>query len=260
VYKHIALIDKPSGITSMECVEVVKRYFKAKKAGHSGTLDPKVTGLMLVALDEAVKAIPFLMGLDKEYTGTMHLHKDVEKQKLLDAFKKFTGEIVQIPPVRSAVARKSRKRVIYTLELIEKQGKDVLFKVKCEAGTYIRKLCSDIGEYLGCGAHMKSLRRTAIDGFSVGESYTLDSLNADALIYLEDALERVGIKKIFVKAESIKGIKNGLPVRENDIESITGKLKKGEKVGIFLEKNIIAIGEVVLRNNLIAKTDRVFNI
>jgi len=121
-----------------------------------------VTGILPIALENATKAMSVLMGLDKEYVGVMHLHKDFNENLLKDAVLNFIGKIKQIPPVKSAVRRVERERIIYFFDIVEKEGKDVLFKVGCEAGTYVRKLCHDIGQFLKIGAHLTELRRTKV--------------------------------------------------------------------------------------------------
>ena len=259
--KHVLLLDKPSNLTSMQCVTKAKTILQAKKAGHAGTLDPKVTGLMLIAFDEAVKAIPVLMGLDKEYEGMIYFHKYLSLSEIKQAFKNFTGEIIQTPPVKSAVSRKPRKRKIYSLDLLKKEDKTVFFRVKCEAGTYIRKLCHDIGVFLGCGAHMKWLRRTKINGFDIKEAVSLSALKKrkeNVLIPLENALERTGLKKIHIKEQSVNKIMNGAPVRKEDIEG-TDNIKPNEFAGVYFSGKIIALAKVLDRkSSTIAKTDRVF--
>src|SRR3989338_6108317 len=148
----IVNIDKLKGPTSHEVADDVQKILHIKKAGHSGTLDPAVTGVQPVALEKASRITFFLLTAPKEYVGIMHLHKDVEEAALREAIKKFTGKIQQLPPVKSAVKRVERTREIYEFEILEIKNRDVLFRVKCQAGTYIRKICSDMGKELG-GAH-----------------------------------------------------------------------------------------------------------
>ncbi len=152
----VIIVDKHSGPTSHQVTQWVKEIFKVKKAGHAGTLDPKVTGVLPVALDNALKAMSVLMGLDKEYVGVMHLHKDIDIEAVKRVISEnFIGEIIQVPPKKSAVARRPRKKKIYFFDILEVDGRDVLFKVGCQAGVYIRKLIDDLGKKLGVGAHMK---------------------------------------------------------------------------------------------------------
>ena len=116
--------------------------------------------MLPIALEEATKVIQAFQLAGKEYVCVMRLHGDVSEEKLRGVFEEFVGEIYQRPPVRASVKRRLRTRRIYYLELLEVEGRNVLFRVGCEGGTYIRKLCYDIGEVLGCSAHMQELRRT----------------------------------------------------------------------------------------------------
>jgi H/ACA ribonucleoprotein complex subunit 4 len=251
------LLDKPGDLTSMQCVERVKKILRADRAGHSGTLDPKVTGVMLIALNEARKAMTVLIGLRKEYEGKMHIHGDVDKEKIKKVARDFVGKITQIPPVRSAVVRKPREREVYSFEITKIKGRDLHFRVGCESGTYVRKLCHDFGERLGVGAHMTELRRTKINGFSENECTTIEKLGKKDVIPLERILERIGLKKVIVKRDSVGRIRNGIPVKENDIIK-TDRLTENERVGIYCRSEIIALGLVRDNKEPVIKTDRVF--
>jgi H/ACA ribonucleoprotein complex subunit 4 len=253
--KGVVLVDKPKGMTSFDVVEKVCETLGAKKAGHTGTLDPNVTGLMLIALEESRKAMPVLMGMEKGYEGKMLLHKETGKEKIEKTFKKFTGEIVQKPPVKSRVARVERKRRIYSLGVLGIKGREIEFKVKCEAGTYIRKLVHDIGESLRTGAHMTGLRRTKIGPFLSKEAVSLSKLSGKNVIPLERVLERIELKKITVKDQAIPKIRNGSPVFPDWITK-KEKAKENEIVGIFDKSGkIIALGKPSGEK---IKTDRVF--
>jgi len=134
-------LDKTKGPTSHQVADYVKKLLKINKAGHSGTLDPQVTGVQPIALGKAARITHFLLTAPKEYVGIMHLHQPVNETKLQISLKKFIGEITQLPPVKSAVKREKRKRKIYQLQILEIDKQDVLFKMKCQAGTYVRKFC-----------------------------------------------------------------------------------------------------------------------
>jgi len=154
-------IDKSSGPTSFQVSEFVKKQFDARKTSHFGTLDPRVTGVLPVAINRACKLAGYFLGEDKTYVGIMRIHEDIELEKIQEKInEKFLGEIIQMPPVKSRVKRQLRPRTIYEFKILEKQGKDILFRVKCQGGTYVRTLCVDLGEELGIGAHMLELRRT----------------------------------------------------------------------------------------------------
>lgn len=138
----IVNIDKPPGPTSHQVSDFVQKILKIKKSGHSGTLDPQVTGSLVVALGRATRIVEVLLKGGKTYVGIMHLHKPVKEKEIKKIIKKFfTGKIKQTPPIKSAVKREEREREIYEFKIIEIENQDVLFEVSCQAGTYIRKLC-----------------------------------------------------------------------------------------------------------------------
>ena len=220
--RGILLLDKSEELTSMRCVEVAKRLLKTRKAGHSGTLDPKVTGLMLIAFNEATKAMPVLLGLRKDYEGLMKVHGALSEQELARAVKPFTGRITQTPPRRSAVARRPRQREVFSFEILSVDGRDVRFRTSCEAGTYVRTLCHGIGETLGTGAHMASLRRTGIGPFSIDEAVTMEQLESrgeSCLFPLEDALERLDFPMVHAAEESLQKLRNGVPLELSELSS-----------------------------------------
>jgi len=128
-----------------------------------------------VALEESTKVVQAFLDSGKEYVCLMLLHGEVPNEDLVRVLSEFTGEIYQKPPLRASVKRESRKRAIYYIDLLERDGNRVLFKVGCQAGTYIRKLCSDVGEVLGVSAHMQELRRTRSGPFT--ESSGLHTLH-----------------------------------------------------------------------------------
>lgn len=210
----IVNLNKPEGITSQDATTKVKKIFRAKKAGHTGTLDPMATGVLLVCINRATRLASYFFSLDKEYHVIMKLGEvtdtqdstgtvikktevpDFEGKAIEDALASFKGRILQKPPMFSAlkhrgralyeyaregqeIQRENREVTIYNIELLEIDLPFVTFKVVCSKGTYIRALCNDIGERLGVGAHLFNLKRTAIGTFSINDSLSLDKL-ADA--------------------------------------------------------------------------------
>lgn len=268
IYFSVINVNKPSGPLSQEVDQKIARIFQSKKVGHSGTLDPKVSGVLVVALDEATKILKILMKSDKEYEGIIYLHKDIEKEKIEEKIKeKFIGEITQVPPVHSRVARKPRKRKVYSFDILEKTEKQVKFKTKVEAGVYIRKLIDDLGKELGIGAHMKFLKRVKTGKFEIKDSHEIEEIQEAydkwkkgdeeelrrILIPVEDALD---IKKVIVKDSSVKRIMNGKPIRIEDlVEKVN--FKPEEDVGIFTTKGR-AIGLGIAKNRYNVRTDRIF--
>ena len=167
----VLLINKQSGRTSHDEVAVIKRAFKKLgkdiKVGHSGTLDPKVTGLLVVGFGLGTKILEYMLHSEKRYVGEIVFHTPVTREQLHNAIKQFTGTIEQLPPRKSAVKREIREREVYQVEVISFDEKKKTAHLMCavERGTYIRKLFHDMGEYMGVRAHMGDLHRTHVGPF-----------------------------------------------------------------------------------------------
>jgi H/ACA ribonucleoprotein complex subunit 4 len=158
-------LDKPAGPTSHEVAAWTKKIMHLTRIGHGGTLDPNVTGVLPVTLEDATKIVQALLNSGKEYVCVMKLHGDAPENRVKAVLAEFEDLIYQRPPLRASVKRQLRTRRIYYIDYLETDGRNVLFKVGCEGGTYIRKLCYDVGEILGVGAHMQELRRTRAGPF-----------------------------------------------------------------------------------------------
>ena len=194
----------------------------------------------------------------------MYLHKDTDLEELKRVVSEnFVGEITQIPPVKSRVARKPRKRTVYSFNILGKNGKNVRFRTKVQAGTYIRKLIHDIGKKLDVGAHMKELRRTKVGHFSIEDSHTLEEVKQawksgkleKILIPIEDAIPHV--KRVWVKGSAISKIKNGSPIFPEYLSKVQDGIKSKETVGIFSSDNrLIALGIAKAPSRKILKTKR----
>src|SRR3989344_4124093 len=162
-------IDKPSNPTSFDVSDFVRKKLGLKKTSHFGTLDPKVTGVLPIALSRACKLTGFFLGEDKECVGIMRLHEDISVEAVEKVIKdKFMGKIKQTPPKKSRVKRQEREREIISFEILEKNGKDFVFLAEVQGGTYIRKLISDLGDYIKIGAHMLEMKR--VRAGIIGES------------------------------------------------------------------------------------------
>ncbi|HLE75627.1 MAG TPA: RNA-guided pseudouridylation complex pseudouridine synthase subunit Cbf5 [Candidatus Bathyarchaeia archaeon] len=159
-------LDKPAGPTSHEVAAWTKKIMHLTRIGHGGTLDPKVTGVLPITLEDSTKIVQAFLYSGKEYVCVMKLHGDAKEERIRKVLEEFEDVIYQRPPLRSSVKRQLRTRRIYYIDFIEMDGRNVLFKVGCEGGTYIRKLCYDVGEIIGVGAHMQELRRTRSGSFS----------------------------------------------------------------------------------------------
>jgi H/ACA ribonucleoprotein complex subunit 4 len=172
----VVVMDKPPGPTSHEVVAWVKKLLELDRAGHGGTLDPRVTGVLPIGLQESTKVVQALLASGKEYVCVMRTHEEEDEARVVETLKLFVGEIYQRPPVRASVKRRLRTRTIYGIDYHGGDGRNWLFTVACESGTYIRKLCFDVGEVLGGGAHMHELRRTRSGPFTEGDLVTMYDL------------------------------------------------------------------------------------
>ncbi|MEE8378768.1 MAG: tRNA pseudouridine(55) synthase TruB [Gammaproteobacteria bacterium] len=220
----VLLLDKPVGITSNAALQVVKRFYDANKAGHTGSLDPLATGMLPICLGEATKISGFLLSADKSYRAVCKLGittnsgdadgevlevrpvENIDEARVREVLMNFMGEGKQIPPMHSAikrqgvplyklahqgivVEREARDITMHSLDLVRLEGDELEIDVRCSKGTYIRTLAEDIGEELGCGAHISVLRRTAIGALDNIEMHTLDSLAALAEQEDKEALD-----------------------------------------------------------------------
>jgi tRNA pseudouridine55 synthase len=257
----LILVDKPQNFTSHDIVLKIRDILNIKKVGHCGTLDPLATGLMLLALGKATRLFPFFSNTDKVYKGLIRLGFSTDtydsagkptsseeknyppKNNLLKAMKKFEGNIQQIPPAYSAkkykgkplyvLAREKKefelkpsKVFIHFFQLTRYHPPFIKFKVKCSPGTYIRSLAHDIGQSLGCGAHLSELTRTDVGNFNVNESYTIEEIKrlADVgkidefLIPLESLLPE--FPKIILNERGSVLAKNGNLISPENIQKV----------------------------------------
>ena len=280
IKRSIVVIDKPSGPTSFDISNFIRKQLDLNKTSHFGTLDPKVTGVLPIALGSAVRLTAYFSRQDKEYVGIMHLHEDIEEKKIKEVIKKrFLGKIKQLPPVKSRVKREEREREIKRFEILEKQEKDILFKVECQAGTYIRKLVHDLGNELGVGAHMTELRRIRASIFLEKDSVTLYDFVKAVEEYKKGNPEKLKkmllpieiVKKIMpsliVKQQFIDKLKHGSPLFKEMIER-HDKFNKNEEIAIFYNNSLIEISDAVTesgklkdlnKKEIIAKALTVFN-
>jgi H/ACA ribonucleoprotein complex subunit 4 len=212
-------LDKPAGPSSHQVVAWVKEALEREKAGHGGTLDPAVTGVLPVALGDAARALQVLLVAGKEYVALMKLHKQVDEKKIREACASFIGKISQMPPLRSAVKRVRRTREIYYLEILEIQGTEVLFRVGCEAGTYIRTLCVDIGKKLGCGAQLIELRRTRVGNITEETIVTLQDVK-DAYLFWKEEGDDTEVRKTILPMERLLEVVPKVIVRDSAVDAL----------------------------------------
>ncbi|MBI5002690.1 RNA-guided pseudouridylation complex pseudouridine synthase subunit Cbf5 [Candidatus Woesearchaeota archaeon] len=266
----IVNIDKPAGPTSHQISGYVRQMLHLNKAGHSGTLDPNVTGVLPVALGDATKVVQALLPAGKEYICIMHLHDDYSEEQIRKVCASFIGKIKQLPPLKSAVKREWRYRKIYYLDVLEVDGRDVLFRVGCQAGTYIRKLCADIGIALGSNGHMQELRRTKAGCFSEDSLCTMHDL-ADAFWYWKHEnndtllrkfvfpLERaVGhLPKVWVFDTTVDSLCHGASLKVPGISKVESDIQVDDFIAIMsLKDELVAFGKVHMISKDIQKKDK----
>jgi H/ACA ribonucleoprotein complex subunit 4 len=215
----LIVVDKQAGPTSHEIVAWVKRLLELDRAGHGGTLDPKVTGVLPIGLQESTKVVQALLESGKEYVCVMRTHVDVDESRVLGALGLFVGEIYQRPPVRSSVRRRLRTRVIYRIDYHEGDGRNWLFRVACQSGTYIRKLCYDVGEVLGCGAHMQELRRSRSGPFTEADLVTMYDLS-EALDLLKEEGDEAMLRRVIRPLEDALGLLPKIWVRDSAVDAL----------------------------------------
>jgi len=219
-----------------------------------------------IALEDATKVIQAFQLAGKEYICVMRLHREVPEEKIRKVFEEFVGEIYQRPPVRASVKRRLRTRRIYYLELLEIEDRNVLFRVGCEGGTYIRKLCYDIGEVLGCSAHMRELRRiragplteevNCVDLYDVSYYCSLwkekgdDTQIRKIVMPMEKALEFM--PKIYIRDSAVDAICHGANLAAPGVVSVETGIEKGDTVAVFTLK-----GEAVALATALATTDEI---
>jgi H/ACA ribonucleoprotein complex subunit 4 len=263
-------LDKPPGPSSHEVVAWVKRLLELSRAGHGGTLDPKVSGVLPITLERATRIIAFIMKSGKEYICLMELHEDVKIERLDSVIKEFVGPIYQLPPVRSAVKRALRIRTIYSIMVLEKDGKNVLMRVNCEAGTYIRKLCHDIGELLGCGAHMRELRRTRagpfreeagihtlhelLDAITLWKSTGDEAMLRKVISPIEEYMYE--FRKVYIRDSAADAICHGANLATPGLLKVSAGIKAGETICMFTGKGeLVGIGKAQLSSEEMIKSD-----
>lgn len=261
-------LDKVKGPTSHQVSAYIQKILGINKAGHSGTLDPKVTGVLPVMIGRGTRVVQTLLTAGKEYVCIMHLHSDVPEEQIRLSARKFVGKIRQLPPIKSAVKRDWRYRKIYYLEILEIKGKDVLFRVGCQAGTYIRKLCHDWAEAMGTGGHMAELRRTKAGPFNE-ETYlsTLQDIQ-DALWYYKNENNETYIRniirpveegvqhlpKIWVLDSAVDTICHGSDLGLPGISKLSSGIEPDLTVAIMtLKDELVAIGDAKLNSAQILK-------
>jgi tRNA pseudouridine55 synthase len=275
----VAIVDKPQGPTSHQVSAWVRDMFGVARAGHAGTLDPRVTGVLPIALADATRALEALLAGDKEYVGVLQLHQDVDEKRVRDMMARFVGEIYQVPPVRSAVKRERRTRTVHELEPLEIDGREILFRVRCESGTYIRTLCADIGDALGVGANMLDLRRTRTASLKETDAHPVNTFRDAVTFWKEDGdevplrsvlqpMERIleHLPRLVVKDTAVDALCHGADLAVPGVAKLSPNIRKGQLVAavtskgeaVVLAKSLMTSEDVVVsKSGVVADTMRV---
>ena len=278
--KGCIVVDKDCGPTSHKTVENIKHVLKIDKAGHSGTLDPQVSGVLVVGLGRATRLMEYMLKSNKEYVCVMFVHKPVTNQELEDVFEQFRGEIEQVPPIVSAVKRQARKRMIYELEIVEREQDNqyILFRVKCQHGTYIRKLCTDIGLQLGVNAQMVELRRTKAGPKTENDSMiSVDKLQSLMDLYqnskeeqecqiFEQELRKYilpmehlldDFKYVIVRDSAVNSVSNGSDLGVPGILQVDERIELGEEIALMTGRGeLIAMGVAFMSGKDMVKKNK----
>lgn len=263
-------LNKPSGPTSHQISDYVKKILSLDKAGHSGTLDPKVTGVLPIALGKGTRIVQTLLPTGKEYVCMMYLHDPVPPSKIQKSVEKFVGLIKQLPPRRSAIKRQDRMRDVYYLKILEIDDKHVLFKVGCQAGTYIRKLVHDWGLNLKVGAHMIQLVRTKVgpfddrswvslhdlkDAYEIWKGEGDEKLLRQVILPLEYAVYH--LPKIWVFDTTVDSLCHGASLSVPGISKVDSEIDEGDLVAVFtLKDELVCLGEALVTSEDIMKHEK----
>ena len=276
----VLIIDKPTDMTSHDAVNIMRKLYNTKKVGHTGTLDPMATGLLVILIGRTAKAAEYLVSDEKKYeaglllgvkydtgdvTGRVIEESDdiPERERVIEAVASFIGKGRQIPPMYSAlkvdgqklvnlarkgktVERKPRDIEIYSIDA-KGEGKEYTLSVHCSKGTYMRTLCEDIGEKLGCPATMSSLRRYASGNFELTRGYTIDALRemeyedrVKLLLPTESLFEELPV--VTLNGFFLKLFRSGQEIYQKKIRT---RYPVGQRVRVYDEKGFFALGEVM---------------
>ncbi|WP_448917462.1 tRNA pseudouridine(55) synthase TruB [Haemophilus sputorum] len=290
----VFLLDKPQGVSSNDIMQKVKRLFKANKAGHTGALDPLATGMLPICLGEATKFSQFLLDSDKRYVVTAKLGErtdtsdaegqvvqsrevNVAEADILAALSAFRGEILQVPTMFSAlkhngkplyeyaragitVEREARPITIFELKFIDYQAPFLTLEVHCSKGTYIRTLVDDLGEALGCGAHVTMLRRLAVADYPIEEMMPIEDLALLADSFPSSELDRLllpmdtavaSLPQLNLTAEQTKAVGFGQRVKFENTQALSGLVRLFSENGQFLGIAEITAGNIIRPNRMV---------
>lgn len=266
----VIALDKQRGPTSHQVTAWAKKALHTERMGHGGTLDPYVSGVLPLCLGNAVRLTDLVLSSDKTYVCLMTLHHDCPKEKVEKVLKSFEGKIYQMPPVRSSIKRQLRIRTIEKLEILEIDGREILFQVDCDAGTYIRTLCTDVGEALGVGASMTELRRTRSGKMTEKDAATLQDLTDAYILWQQEGKEKwlrsllrpvetlvEPLPKVIVKATAVDAICHGSDLNVSGVHMMDDEIRKNALVALMTARGeLIAIGKMMMSSQKIMDADK----
>lgn len=284
------MVDKPTGVTSHDVVQELRRILGTRRVGHTGTLDPGASGVLLTCVGKGTRVAQFLTGYDKEYRAVIRLGAttdtydgegeiketkeecQVSAERIIDAIDSFRGEIWQLPPLHSAIKYKGKRLYQYAREKKEVERTKrkveikeisikgvnmpyVELKVSCSKGTYVRSLAHDVGQKLGCGAYLFSLRRTKVGPYGLQDALSPERISEvkkegkinEALISIEEALAH--LPSVAVQEDSVARVQHGVPLVSSSVSKVEGSFEPGQTVSITDEQGrIIAMGKALSRS------------
>jgi tRNA pseudouridine55 synthase len=278
----VLVIDKPAGMTSHDVVDHVRRRLRTKKVGHGGTLDPDATGILVIGVGRATRLLTYGQSAPKRYTAVARFGsttttqdargdvleiKDVaiNERDVSGALRKFIGTIDQVPPMVSAVKiggerlykkarrgedvdRPSRPVTIFDASVLAFDHPEATLDIRCSAGTYIRTLVHDLGLALGCGAHLRALRRTEAGGHGLGDTITLDAVNANTLRPVADAV--AGLSRVEVDHDRARLVRDGRPLENFELDAAAPEpvavMHNGELIAVYRVDGVSLVAERVL--------------
>ncbi len=264
-------LDKPRGPSSHEVTAYVKKLLGVKKTGQLGTLDPQVSGVLIIATGKATRLLQFVAAKEKTYVGALRLRKAPANLEALQAeMDKLLGRISQIPPKESAVAKKKRMRQVFEFTALELQGNTALFRARVEAGTYVRIMCVDVGGAFG-GGKMIELRRTDVGEVGEDALCTITQLQdavylwkekgnfAPLSSFLHPAEEYLNIPRVIVAEQAVEAVCRGAPLAQTGVASAEAKLEKGSVVQMRSpDGRLIGIAEWIGEKETAAKPKKIF--
>ncbi len=253
------LVDKPRGPSSHQVTAWARDLLGVRTAGHAGTLDPNVSGVLWIGLDRALRLVPLVLRFPKTYVSVVVLQGSASRKEIDRVIAEFTGPIFQTPPVRSAVKRERRVRTIHRFELLEVEGPRLLVRVVADSGTYVRTLAVDLGDALGVGGHLEELRRTATGPFGEDRARPLAAF-ADAraaaaagdpgpLLELLHPAEEVWreFPRLTLKDAAASAVAHGAPLAPGGVSAASGTFARGEPVVLVSRGGELVATGVALR-------------